>query len=242
MVSAVNRPEQAEPTLDLLAIAARLEQAEPQEILRWSIETFAPDVTLACSFGGASGMALLDMAIKIAPHLPVFYLDTDLLFPETYATRDRAIARYGIQPQGFRSTLTLAEQAACYGDDLWAHDPDLCCRLRKVEPNARALAGRRAWITAIRRDQTANRRQTPVVAWDEKFGLVKVAPLARWDERQVWAYLLANDVPYNPLHDRGYPSIGCAPCTRPVRPGEDPRAGRWSGSDKSECGLHTPSP
>jgi phosphoadenosine phosphosulfate reductase len=239
MPATVPHPEQTGSPLDLAAIAARLEEAEPEEILRWTIETYAGDVTLACSFGGASGMALLDMAVKIDPGIHVFYLDTDVLFPETYATRDRAAARYRIRPEGFRSELTLAEQAARYGDALWARDPDLCCQLRKVEPNVRALAGRRAWITAIRRDQTANRRDTPVVAWDEKFGLVKVAPLVRWDEQRVWKYLIAHDVPYNPLHDHGYPSIGCTHCTRPVRPGDDPRSGRWAGDDKTECGLHT---
>jgi phosphoadenosine phosphosulfate reductase len=223
---------------ELERVAARLEHAEPQAILRWAIETYAPHVTLACSFGGASGMALLDMAVRIDPGIHVFYLDTDLLFPETYATRDAAIARYGIAPEGFRSELTLAEQAAQYGDELWARDPDLCCRLRKVEPNARALAGRRAWITGLRRDQADTRKDVPVVAWDAKFTMVKVAPLARWDEKQVWKYLVEHQVPYNPLHDRGYPSIGCAPCTRPVRPGDDPRAGRWAGTNKTECGLH----
>jgi len=239
MVTTITRPEQAEFELDLSEVAARLEGAEPQAILRWAIETYAPDVTLACSFGGASGMALLDMAVKIDPDIRVFYLDTDLLFPETYALRDLATARYGVRPEGFRSELSLSEQAARYGDDLWARDPDLCCRLRKVEANERALANRRAWITGLRRDQSDTRRDVPVVAWDPKFRLVKVAPLARWDEKRVWTYLMEHNVPYNPLHDRGYPSIGCTPCTRAVRPDEDARAGRWSGTAKTECGLHT---
>ena len=233
---AIRRPLTIEE--ELASVAERLENAEPQEILRWAIETYAPDVTLACSFGGASGMALLDMAVKIDASIHVFYLDTDVLFPETYATRDAAITRYGIQPEGFRSRLTLGEQAAQYGDELWARDSDLCCNLRKVEPNQRALAGRRAWIAGLRRDQSDTRKDVSVVAWDAKFNMVKVAPLARWDEKQVWKYIIENNVPYNPLHDRGYPSIGCAPCTRAVRPGDDPRAGRWAGTDKTECGLH----
>ena len=237
MTMMVDRPVAVDEDLD--AVATRLEGAEPEEILRWAITTYAPDVTLACSFGGASGMVLLDMAVKINPEIHVFYLDTGLLFPETHQLVDRAAARYGVRPQGFKPELTLGDQAARYGEDLWTAAPDLCCRLRKVEPNGRALAGRRAWITAIRRDQTENRRSVPVVDWDAKFGLVKVAPLAGWDERRVWTYIMEHDVPYNRLHDQGFPSIGCGPCTRPVQAGEDPRSGRWAGTGKTECGLHT---
>ena len=239
MVATLPEPQTRDTVEDLAAVAAHLEAAEPEEILRWAITTYAPDVTLACSFGGPSGMVLLDMAVRIDPGIHVFYLDTDLLFPETYALRDHAAARYGITPARVGPELTLNEQAIHYGDDLWAWNADLCCRLRKVQPTARALAGRRAWITGIRRDQANTRRTVPVVAWDEKFRLVKVAPLAGWTERQVWRYLHEHDVPYNPLHDRGYASIGCTPCTRPVRAGDDPRAGRWTGTGKTECGLHT---
>ena len=217
-----------------------LEGKTPQEILKWAVKEFQPGLTMACSFGGPSGMVLLDMVSRIDPSVEVFYLDTDFLFTETYETRDRMIARYGIQPVGYKSKLTPEEQVRQYGQELWLKDPDLCCDLRKVEPNGRALEGKRAWISGIRRDQGVARRETPVVAWDEKFGLVKVLPLVRWTEADIWKYIAEHDVPYNPLHDRGYPSIGCTYCTKAVKPGEDPRSGRWQGFDKTECGLHTP--
>lgn len=223
----------------LQALSAELEGRSPQDILRWAFHTFGERITLACSFGGPSGMALLDMSVKIDPKVRVFYLDTEVLFPETYELAQRAAERYGIQPLAFRPLLTIAEQGERYGDALWSRDPDACCDLRKVEPNRRALRGMDAWISGLRRDQAETRRDLPIVSWDAKFDVVKVSPLVDWTEKDVWAYIAANGVPYNPLHDRGYPSIGCTHCTRAVAPGEDPRAGRWSGLDKTECGLHT---
>lgn len=217
----------------------RLEDKTPQEILQWAVDEFQPHLTMACSFGGPSGMVLLDMISRIDPTVEIFYIDTDFLFPETYATRDKAIERYGMQPVGYKSKLTPEEQAGQYGDQLWIKDPDLCCELRKVEPNAQALEGKRAWISGIRRDQGETRGQAPIVQWDEKFGLVKVLPLVSWLEADVWGYIVKNDVPYNPLHDQSYPSIGCTYCTKPVKPGDDPRSGRWQGIDKTECGIHT---
>ena len=184
-------------------------------------------------------MVLLDMVAQIDSTVEVVYLDTDFLFPETYATRDKTIEKYGIQVVGYKSLLTPEEQAEQYGDELWIKDPDLCCSLRKVEPNARALEGKRAWISGIRRDQGESRGDAPIVQWDEKFDLIKVLPLVNWVEADVWAHIVKNDVPYNPLHDQNYPSIGCTYCTKAVRPGEDPRSGRWQGIDKTECGLHT---
>lgn len=222
---------------ELKALSARLEGEEPETILRWAIDEFFPDLALACSFGGPSGMALLDMVARIEPRVEVFYLDTGFLFPETYETVRRAAERYGIEPVAYRPLLTPEEQAAQYGDALWARDPDLCCELRKVEPNRRALAGKRAWISGLRRDQAKTREAIDVVEWDFQFGLVKVNPLAMWTERDVWAYIVKHGVPYNPLHDRSYPSIGCTHCTRPVKPGDDPRSGRWQGFDKTECGI-----
>ena len=216
-----------------------LEGKTPQEILTWAVEKFQPGLAMACSFGGPSGMVLLDMISRIDPSVEVFYLDTDFLFPETYATRDNVIERYGIMPVGYKSKLTPEEQAKEYGDALWFKDPDLCCSIRKVEPNARALEGKRAWISGIRRDQGESRGDAPIVQWDEKFGLVKVLPLVSWLEADVWSYIVRNDVPYNPLHDQSYPSIGCTYCTKAVKPGDDPRAGRWEGIDKTECGIHT---
>ena len=209
----------------------------PQEILRWAVEEYQPGLALACSFGGPSGMALLDMMMRIDRTVEVFYLDTDFLFPETYRLRDVAAEKYGFRPAGYMSLLTPSEQAAKHGEALWTRDPDLCCAIRKVEPNRRALEGRRAWISGIRRDQSKTRSDIGIVQWDDKFGLVKVNPLADWTEPQVWKYLLDNDVPYNELHDQNYPSIGCTYCTRPVKAGEDARSGRWQGFDKTECGI-----
>jgi phosphoadenosine phosphosulfate reductase len=240
------RPATAQPPVppptaaELKAASTALEGKTPQEILQWAAREYQRDLTLACSFGGPSGMLLLDMMMRIDRKVDVFYLDTDFLFPETYKLRDIAAAKYNFQPAGYMSLITPTEQAAKYGDKLWAHDPDACCAIRKVEPNGRALAGKRAWISGIRRDQSKTRAGIDIVEWDERFGLVKVNPLASWTESQVWSYILDNGVPYNELHDRGYPSIGCTHCTRPVQAGEDPRSGRWQGFDKVECGLHVP--
>jgi len=217
--------------------SAEMEGKEPQEILRWAAQTFQPGLTLACSFGGTSGMALLDMVIKIDPTVEVFYLDTDFLFPETYRLRDACEAKYGFKPIGHKSLLTPAAQAQKYGEALWLSNPDLCCELRKVEPNERALEGKTAWIAGMRRDQSATRKDIGIVEWDAKFDLVKINPLAAWDEKQVWTYIATHDVPYNELHDRNYLSIGCTYCTKAVNPGDDPRSGRWAGFDKTECGI-----
>ncbi len=218
--------------------AGELEGRPPQDVIAWAAREFSPELALACSFGGVSGMVLLDMAARVAPRIEVFYLDTGVLFPETYATVEQAASRYHIKPVGYRPLLSLTWQDQKYGEALWERDPDRCCELRKVEPNRRALAGKRAWISGLRRDQGATRKDTPVVEWDGKFGLVKVNPLAAWMEQQAWAYIVEHAVPYNPLHDRGYPSIGCMHCTKPVKPGDDPRSGRWQGFEKTECGLH----
>jgi phosphoadenosine phosphosulfate reductase len=207
-------------------------------VLLWTKEHFEPDISLACSFGGPSGMVLVDMVSHLGVNVEIFYLDTDVLFPETYALRDRVSERYGVKPVGYRSRLTLDEQAAKHGPELWGSDPDRCCYLRKVEPNERALAGKRAWISGIRRDQSATRKSVAIAEWDTAFDLVKISPLATWTEADIWSYIREHDVPYNPLHDDGYPSIGCTHCTRRVLPGEDLRAGRWSGFDKTECGIH----
>ncbi len=227
---------------ELARVSQEMEDRAPQEILRWAVDEFFPHLTLACSFGGPSGMVLVAMIAEIEPRVEIFYLDTDFLFPETYATRDRVIERYGVNAVGYKSLLTPREQAKQYGGELWLRDPDLCCQLRKVEPNRRALAGKRAWVSGLRRDQAATRRETPVVQWDEKFGLVKINPLARWTEADVWSYIVRKDVPYNPLHDQSYPSVSCTYCTKPVQPGDDPRSGRWQGFDKTECGLHVDGP
>ncbi len=218
-------------------LGATLEGRTPQDILSWAVDEFQPGLTLACSFGGPSGMVLLDMVMKIDPGVEVFYLDTDFLFPETYQLRDACEQKYGFKPIGYKSLLTPEAQAAQHGAELWASNPDLCCDLRKVEPNNRALQGKTAWISGMRRDQSKTRANVAILDWDEKFELAKLNPLAAWDEKQVWGYIMENEVPYNVLHDRGYPSIGCTNCTKPVRPGDDPRSGRWAGLDKEECGI-----
>lgn len=230
----VEAPSQEE----LARLNEQLESATPQEVIQWAVDRFGEGLVLACSFGGISGMALLDMAVKIDPEIDIFYLNTDFLFPETLKTRDEAIRRYNIDPVAYKSLYTPEEQAEKFGDALWRHDPDQCCGLRKVEPNRRALEDRTAWIAGLRRDQASTRRDVRPAGWDEKFGLFKISPLAYWDEKQVWRYIFENSVPYNPLHDQGYPSLGCTHCTRAVGQGEDGRAGRWSGADKVECGLH----
>ncbi|MFO7248948.1 MAG: phosphoadenylyl-sulfate reductase [Bacillota bacterium] len=214
------------------------EEKTPQELLALAVERFGPKVALACSFG-AEDVVLVDMLVKINPEVPIFYLDTDKHFRETYETRDRLSARYGISFVQVKPALTLEEQAARYGERLWERDPNLCCNLRKVAPLAGFLREFDAWITGIRREQAPTRANARKVEWDAKFGVVKFNPLADWTFKDVWRYIHENNVPYNPLHDRGYPSIGCECCTRPVKPGEDFRAGRWAGFNKTECGLHT---
>jgi phosphoadenosine phosphosulfate reductase len=217
--------------------AFRLEEATPQQILEWAFEEFGDTITIATGFG-AEGAALIDIASRINPQPDVFFLDTDFLFPQTYALRRRLEDRYQINIRAYKTSLTSQQQAETYGPDLWARDPDLCCRIRKLEPLKEALQDRRAWVTAIRRDQTAARANAAVVGWDSRWQLVKVNPLARWTKREVWRYILENDVPYNPLHDEGYLSIGCTHCTRAVGASEHERAGRWAGFAKTECGLH----
>lgn len=218
-------------------LATSYEEARPEDILREALRR-VPNITFACSFG-AEDMVILDMLMSIDPEADVFYLDTNVLFPETYELIERATAKYGI-PNLHRvlPKLTLEEQAAEYGDALWSRDPNLCCKIRKVEPLADFLTGYDGWITGIRREQAPTRRNAKVFEWDAKFNIVKVNPLVRWTEKDVWNYIVDRGVPYNPLHDRNYPSIGCLHCTRPVKPGEDPRSGRWAGFDKTECGLH----
>jgi phosphoadenylyl-sulfate reductase (thioredoxin) len=179
-----------------------------------------------------------DMIARQGLPVDLFTLDTQLLFPETYRLWEQIEQRYGVKIKAVRPERNVEEQAAVEGPALWEREPDRCCDLRKMQPLRATLANYDAWITAIRRDQTPERANAPVVGWDGRFGLIKVNPLVRWTSDQVRAYVAAHDVPYNPLHDQNYPSIGCVPCTSPVMPGEDPRSGRWRGQEKTECGLH----
>jgi phosphoadenosine phosphosulfate reductase len=221
----------------LAHMAQQLEGQSAEAILQWAAERYAPRLTFATGFG-MEGCVLIDLIARAELPIDLFTLDTGLLFPETYELWRRLEARYGVTIRAVRPEHTVEAQGRLAGPELWASDPDQCCELRKMQPLRRTLTGFDAWLSAIRRDQTPDRADAPVVGWDGKFGLVKVNPLVRWSFDDVKAYVHEHSVPYNPLHDQGYPSIGCQPCTSPVAPGEDPRAGRWRGREKKECGLH----
>jgi phosphoadenosine phosphosulfate reductase len=218
-------------------LQANVEAWGPDRVLAWAFDTFGGTVAIASAFG-AEGMALIDMASRVRQNFRVFTLDTEFLFPETYNLMDQVEQRYDIRIERVYALASAEEQERVYGPALWQRDPDQCCNLRKVEPLRRKLGELCAWITSIRRDQTADRAGAGKVEWDATFGLVKLNPLADWNSKQVWQYIREHEVPYNVLHERNYPSIGCTHCTRAVRPGEGSRAGRWSGSSKTECGLH----
>jgi phosphoadenosine phosphosulfate reductase len=203
-------------------VSDALRRASPKEVLRWAARRFAPRIAFATGFG-PEGLVLLDLIGRERLEIDVFTLDTGLLFPETYRLWRRLEERYGTTIRAVRPGLDLEGQAQRHGAALWEREPDRCCRIRKVEPLAEALGGRDAWISAIRSDQTRERAAARVVEIDDRFGLVKVNPLLGWSSEQVWAYLREHDVPTNPLHERGYPSIGCWPCTSPTHAGEDPR-------------------
>ncbi len=222
---------------DIARLNQQFETATAGEILDWAVETFDDGLATAASFGGPTGMVILHMLAVRDPGTYVFVLDTDYLFEETYQTMRRSIDSIGLTNVNvFRSKLSHEQQAAEYGAALWMRDPDLCCELRKVEPNRRALEGKAAWVSGLRRDQSDGRSDAPIVSWNDRFGVVKINPLANWDEKQTWDYIMKHKVPYNPLLDQGYVSIGCYNCTVP---GVQGRAGRWQGFDKDECGLHT---
>jgi phosphoadenosine phosphosulfate reductase len=202
-----------------------------------ALERFRGRIALACSFGGPSGMVLLDLALRLDRSLPVYYLDTGLLFPETYALVERVARRYEIAPRAVRPELSLATQARRYSDALWARDPDRCCALRKVDPQRAFLRNYDAWLSGVRRAQSPTRGALQPYAVDDD-GITRVSPLYDWSDEDVWGYINECDVPVNVLHADGYPTIGCVPCTRPVALGEDQRAGRWAGFAKTECGIH----
>jgi phosphoadenosine phosphosulfate reductase len=231
--------DKSEQELDLEHAQMLLERASPQEILAWGVERYGSRLTMATAFG-PEGCVLIHMLAENDPKVRVFNMDTGYQFPETLALRDRIAERYGLEVELIKPELTVAEYEHANGGPVYPHDPNRCCRERKIEPLRRAIAGYDAWVSAIRADQSADRSKAHVVSWDAKFSLVKINPLLRWTRRDVWAFIVANDVPYNTLHDHGYPSIGCWPCTRAVVLGEtDERAGRWAGQAKTECGLHS---
>jgi phosphoadenosine phosphosulfate reductase len=220
----------------------KLRQAEAEtwsaaELVSFALQRFSPRIAIASSFG-AEDVVLIHLAAQVRPDFRVFTLDTDFLFPTTYALIDDLERRHRIKVERTRPRLTPEEQAQEFGAALWSREPDQCCNIRKVEPLTKKLSELDAWVTGIRRDQAPTRANARKLDWDAKFGLVKINPLADWKWEQVWEYIRSHEVPYNPLHDQNYPSIGCTYCTRPVQAGEDPRAGRWSGFQKTECGLH----
>lgn len=208
-----------------------------EELLEWALHRFEGGIALASAFG-PEGIVLIDIAVRLRRDFRIFTLDTELFFPETYELMNEVERRYGITIERVKPMLTVEAQAVKHGPSLWEHSPDQCCYMRKVEPLRRKLAMLDAWIAAIRRDQTPDRAHVQKVEWDTKFGVVKINPLCDWTSEMVWDYVRSNNLPYNPLHDGGYPSIGCSPCTQPVRNGEDVRSGRWAGFAKTECGLH----
>jgi len=213
----------------------------PQQVLAWASKTFGNGVAISSAFG-AEGMVLIDMASRVSKSFRLFTIDTEVLFPETYRLMDRIEEKYGIGIEKVYALLSPEAQERVHGAALWSRDPDRCCNLRKVEPLRRKLGELTAWITSIRRDQTTARSGARRIEWDAKFGLVKINPIVDWTSKQVWRYIHDHDVPYNELHNQDYPSIGCTHCTRAVIPGEDPRAGRWPGFAKTECGLHVIEP
>ncbi len=213
-----------------------LADADADTIARWAAENFPGSLAVACSMADA---VLPHVISQHAPGVDVLFLDTGYHFTDTLVTRDIVAEELDVTIVDVTPKLTVTEQDAAYGKDLFGRDPAACCRMRKVEPLADSLAGYEAWVTGVRRDEGPTRADTPVVTFDEVHGLVKINPLAAWTFEELLSYAAEHRVPVNLLVTNGYPSIGCEPCTRPVAEGEDPRAGRWAGFAKTECGIHT---
>ena len=209
-----------------------VESLDAQRVIAAMLEALNPEVALACSFQKEESV-LLDMLLEQDPKARVFALDTHVLFPETYGVWREIERRYGIRIEVFEGP-SLGRQAATHGDRLWESNPDLCCSIRKIGPLGNALSGLDGWITGVRRDQSASRADTPKLVWDDRHELWKASPLADWTDDDVWAYIRERELPVNPLHERGYASIGCTHCTAPGTG----REGRWVGTGKTECGLH----
>ena len=210
----------------------------PIELLKW-IKNNLPNEKVVMGTGfGPPGIVLLDMLLKVSRNISVFYIDTDFLFDQTYDLKNILEERYGIEFLRFAADISTTEQAKQYGRKLWEKDADACCNLRKVVPLKHALTNYDVWITGIRRKQTQARSHAELVELEPRFEVIKINPLINWTHVEVWDYIKAHNLPYNPLHDRNYPSVGCKQCTNPVRVGDDDRSGRWQGSKKTECGLH----
>lgn len=218
-------------------LAEHFETRRVEEVLEWAAARYSPKLVMTSNFG-VEGVVLLDHLMRVAPETPVVYLNTGFQFPETDEVKNRLRDRYKFQLIEARSVLTVEEQAKIYGERLYETNSDLCCRIRKVEPLQRALAGFDGWLAALRRDQSATRAAIKIVEWNERHQLAKIHPLAKWIRSDVWSYIVKHDLPYNRLYDDGYTSVGCQPCTRQVGAGEHERSGRWAGSRKQECGIH----
>ena len=234
-------PGRTRTPAELQAIVAeaadRLADAPAEEVARWAGETFGRALAVACSMAGDT--VVPHLVSRVAPGVDVLFLDTGYHFAETIGTRDALAASIDARIVNVLPLATVAEQDAEHGPKLHDRNPTLCCRLRKVEPLNRELAGYEAWVTGLRREDSLLRSHVPVVEWDAAHQMVKINPLAAWTFDEVLDYAGTHGVPVNLLLTEGYPSIGCEPCTRPVAPGEDPRAGRWAGLAKTECGLHS---
>jgi phosphoadenosine phosphosulfate reductase len=235
---AENQPAESSETSSVLGNEIDEAEWSSGRVLRWAYRQFPQGIAIGSAFG-LEGIALIDMAAQVHPQPRVFVLDTSFLFPETYRLIEQIESRYRISVERVLPELSPEAQAKSHGEQLWNRDPDLCCWLRKVQPLEKHLRDLRAWITSVRRDQTSERARIRKVAWDPRFCVVKINPLADWPRERVWHYVRERKLPYNPLHDRNYPSLGCVQCTRAVAAGENPRDGRWPGFAKTECGLHT---
>lgn len=223
----------------LQQLNTEFEKSEPDEILDWGYRKFGKKIVVGTGFGPSGILLIHRLATRKIP-VTIFYLDTHLLFSETYALRDRLEERFGIDIVRVSTSLSLKEQAKRYGEELWNKNPDRCCYLRKVLPLRDYLSDKKAWVTGIRRSQSSTREQTRVVEWDPENLVTKINPLAHWTNERVWDYVHEHDLPYNPLHDNGYPTIGCIPCTLPADSQDDERSGRWKNQEKTECGIHLP--
>jgi phosphoadenosine phosphosulfate reductase len=224
-------------------LAAKFEDAPLTDILAWLWKRFGTRAAIGTSFQGA-GLVMIDHAVRAGFRFPIFTLDTNYLFPETYELKSRLEKHWDLEIEGVQPDLSLDQQTLEYGADLYKSSPDVCCTLRKVEPLKRKLSELAVWITGVRRQQSDTREKTQVLEmylFDDLRDLyiLKANPMANWSREAVWAYIKEKGIPYNPLHDRGFRSIGCFPCTRATGDSENERAGRWTGFDKSECGIHT---
>jgi phosphoadenosine phosphosulfate reductase len=213
-------------------------QPEFLAILKWAFQEYEDKIIYSCSFG-AEGIVLIDLIYKVNKTAKIIFLDTGLHFPETYELIDQVKERYpSLQIEMVKPKISLEEQTKWYGEELWKHNPNLCCHMRKIVPMKEALCDAQAWISGLRREQSPSRSKIQYINRDEKFQKIKICPLIHWSWEDIMNYIQLNQLPYNPLHDRGYPSIGCFPCTNPVSETDDFRAGRWTGHHKTECGLH----